>query len=156
MHTTSVVRLCVCVCVCVCARARLCVPASMCVSVRAYVRLSSVHVFGHACVHVCTCKRERACVDQISITMLPIARAVRVARNIPAYFAERLYKSMKGAGTNDQALIRAVVTRSEVSTSVNTSLLRHIASHQCCRRRCGSASNDVLIFEEMRKTVALQ
>nr|KAG5708245.1 hypothetical protein BaRGS_021179 [Batillaria attramentaria] len=39
---------------------------------------------------------------------------VRVARNTPAYFAERLYKSMKGAGTNDQALIRAVVSRSEV------------------------------------------
>jgi len=39
---------------------------------------------------------------------------VRVARNTPAYFADRLYKSMKGAGTNDTGLIRAVVSRSEV------------------------------------------
>ncbi|KAK3778627.1 hypothetical protein RRG08_040807 [Elysia crispata] len=39
---------------------------------------------------------------------------VRAARNTPAYFAERLYKSMAGAGTKDNALIRTVVSRSEV------------------------------------------
>ncbi|XP_066930431.1 annexin-B12-like [Clytia hemisphaerica] len=43
--------------------------------------------------------------------MLAIARC---ARYRPAYFAERLYKSMKGLGTNDKALIRAMVSRSEV------------------------------------------
>jgi len=39
---------------------------------------------------------------------------VRCAESQPAYFAKQLYKSMKGAGTNDKALIRAMVTRSEV------------------------------------------
>lgn len=39
---------------------------------------------------------------------------VRCARYKPGYFAERLYKSMKGAGTNDKALIRLMVSRSEV------------------------------------------
>ncbi|WAR24105.1 ANXA4-like protein [Mya arenaria] len=39
---------------------------------------------------------------------------VRIAKNPPAYFAELLYKSMKGVGTKDSTLIRVVVTRSEV------------------------------------------
>ncbi|GFN94414.1 Annexin, partial [Plakobranchus ocellatus] len=39
---------------------------------------------------------------------------VRAARNTPAYFAERLHKSMAGAGTKDEALIRSIVSRAEV------------------------------------------
>lgn len=35
-------------------------------------------------------------------------------RNKAAYFAEQLYTSMKGMGTNDRQLIRVVVTRCEV------------------------------------------
>jgi len=39
---------------------------------------------------------------------------VKVVKNRPAYFAEKLYKSMKGLGTDDKALIRVMVTRCEV------------------------------------------
>ncbi|KAG8574757.1 hypothetical protein GDO81_009316 [Engystomops pustulosus] len=39
---------------------------------------------------------------------------VKCARSIPAYFAERLYKSMKGLGTDDNTLIRVMVSRCEI------------------------------------------
>lgn len=39
---------------------------------------------------------------------------VMCARNRAAYFAEKLYRSMKGLGTDDSTLIRIVVTRAEV------------------------------------------
>jgi annexin A7/11 len=39
---------------------------------------------------------------------------VQCSRNAPEYFAERLWKSMKGAGTNDSLLIRVIVSRSEI------------------------------------------
>lgn len=47
--------------------------------------------------------------------MLAVVSAVR---SKPQYFAEKLYKSMKGAGTNDRTLIRVMVTRSEVDMMV--------------------------------------
>ncbi|XP_078660364.1 annexin A5-like isoform X3 [Branchiostoma floridae x Branchiostoma belcheri] len=43
--------------------------------------------------------------------MLAIVKSVR---DTPAFFAEKLYKSMKGLGTDDDTLIRIVVTRCEV------------------------------------------
>ncbi|XP_041977140.1 annexin B9-like isoform X2 [Aricia agestis] len=39
---------------------------------------------------------------------------VKVVRNKPLFFAERLHKSMKGLGTNDRQLIRVMVTRCEL------------------------------------------
>jgi len=39
---------------------------------------------------------------------------VQCSRNASEYFADRLWKSMKGAGTNDSLLIRIVVSRSEM------------------------------------------
>ncbi|TFK04013.1 Annexin A7 [Platysternon megacephalum] len=39
---------------------------------------------------------------------------VQCALNRPAFFAERLHHSMKGAGTDDSTLVRIIVTRSEI------------------------------------------
>ncbi|KAL1282474.1 hypothetical protein QQF64_001277 [Cirrhinus molitorella] len=39
---------------------------------------------------------------------------VKCARSVPGYFADSLYSAMKGAGTDDQTLIRIMVSRSEV------------------------------------------
>ncbi|XP_062926459.1 annexin A4-like isoform X1 [Mobula hypostoma] len=39
---------------------------------------------------------------------------VKCLRNTPAFFAERLYRSMKGLGTDDRTLVRIMVSRCEV------------------------------------------
>lgn len=48
---------------------------------------------------------------KLLIKMLLIVKCVK---NRAEFFAEQLYKSMKGLGTNDSRLIRLVVTRCEV------------------------------------------
>ncbi|XP_065175747.1 annexin-B12-like isoform X2 [Sycon ciliatum] len=39
---------------------------------------------------------------------------VQIVRDTPGFFAQRLYKSMKGLGTDDTTLVRVIVTRCEV------------------------------------------
>jgi len=38
---------------------------------------------------------------------------VRVIRDKPGYFALKMQKAMKGLGTDDQALVRIIISRSE-------------------------------------------
>ncbi|KAJ8285879.1 hypothetical protein GJAV_G00032010 [Gymnothorax javanicus] len=54
-------------------------------------------------------KREMS--GNLEDAFLAIASCIR---SRPAFFAERLYKSMKGLGTNDDALIRLMVSRAEI------------------------------------------
>lgn len=54
-------------------------------------------------------KREMSgCLEDVFLAI------VKCARNKPAFFAERLYKSMKGLGTTDSVLIRIMVSRAEI------------------------------------------
>ncbi|XP_072515034.1 annexin A4 [Salminus brasiliensis] len=54
-------------------------------------------------------KREMSgCLEEIFLAI------VRCIKSKPGFFAERLYKSMKGLGTTDSILIRVMVSRSEI------------------------------------------
>jgi len=54
---------------------------------------------------------DNECSGTLQDGMLAI---IKFARDPANFFAERLYKSMKGAGTDDDTLIRVLVSRSEV------------------------------------------
>ncbi|XP_061590291.1 annexin A3b [Cololabis saira] len=43
-----------------------------------------------------------------------LVAVVKCVKSVPAYFAERLFKSMKGAGTTESTLTRILVNRSEI------------------------------------------
>uniref|UniRef100_A0A3Q1IVW3 Annexin n=1 Tax=Anabas testudineus TaxID=64144 RepID=A0A3Q1IVW3_ANATE len=54
-------------------------------------------------------KREMSgCLEDVFLAI------VKCIRSKPAFFAERLYKSMKGLGTTDSVLIRIMVARAEI------------------------------------------
>ncbi|XP_078284494.1 annexin A5-like [Rhinoraja longicauda] len=51
------------------------------------------------------------CSGNLQRVMLAIVKCVK---NKPAYFAEKLYNAMKGGGTDDETLMRIMVSRSEI------------------------------------------
>ena len=62
--------------------------------------------------------------------MYPLVRCVR---SRPQYFAERLYRSMKGAGTDDTTLVRVVVSRCEVCHCLHHPKCMSVNMHVCAR-----------------------
>uniref|UniRef100_A0A8C8GXL1 Annexin n=1 Tax=Oncorhynchus tshawytscha TaxID=74940 RepID=A0A8C8GXL1_ONCTS len=62
---------------------------------------------------------------------------VKCARSVPAYFAETLYYSMSGGGTDDQTLIRVMVSRSEVDMLDIRADYRRLYTKSLISHRCG-------------------
>uniref|UniRef100_W5NCR4 Annexin n=1 Tax=Lepisosteus oculatus TaxID=7918 RepID=W5NCR4_LEPOC len=61
----------------------------------------------------CAIRQQQKQGGQISLEEMLIT-ILKCIRNKPAFFAERLYKSMKGLGTTDSILIRVMVSRAEI------------------------------------------
>ena len=66
-------------------------------------------------------------------------------RSKPAYFAEKLYKSMKGAGTDDDTLIRIIMSRAEVLCHTHTTPPTPACMHNV-RVHVARTCNDGLIY----------
>uniref|UniRef100_A0A672GP17 Annexin n=1 Tax=Salarias fasciatus TaxID=181472 RepID=A0A672GP17_SALFA len=73
---------------------------------------------------------------------------VKCARSVPAYFAETLYYAMKGAGTDDNTLIRVMVSRSEVDLlDIRADFRRLFACslHSMIKVLCGLSCTDPVL-----------
>ncbi|XP_005736471.1 annexin A11b [Pundamilia nyererei] len=65
--------------------------------------------------HMCGKDIEKSICGEMSGNLESgMVAVVKCIKNTPGYFAERLNKAMKGAGTKDRTLIRVMVSRSEV------------------------------------------
>uniref|UniRef100_A0A8C2KJH3 Annexin n=1 Tax=Cyprinus carpio TaxID=7962 RepID=A0A8C2KJH3_CYPCA len=84
--------------------------AILCARSKAHLR-AVFNEYQHMCGRDIEKSIEREMSGDLESGMLAVVKCIK---NTPAYFAERLYKAMKGAGTKDRTLIRIMVTRSEV------------------------------------------
>uniref|UniRef100_A0A4W4EJL5 Annexin n=1 Tax=Electrophorus electricus TaxID=8005 RepID=A0A4W4EJL5_ELEEL len=67
--------------------------------------------YQHMCGRDIEKSLEREMSGNLESGMLAVVKCIK---DMPAFFAERLYKAMKGLGTKDCTLIRIMVSRSEV------------------------------------------
>ncbi|KAL4641779.1 annexin A5 isoform X2 [Arapaima gigas] len=82
---------------------------------------------------------QRETSGSLKSLLLAVAKC---ARSVPAYFAESLYYSMKGAGTDDHTLIRIMVSRSEVDMLDIRAQFRRMFSTSLYKMIKGDASGD--------------
>ncbi|KAH1170513.1 hypothetical protein KIL84_001498 [Mauremys mutica] len=78
---------------------------------------------------------------------------VKCVRSVPAYFAESLFYAMKGAGTDDDTLIRIMVSRSEIDLlDIRREFRKNFAKslHHMIQMAYGSSS-DWSMLESPRK-----
>jgi annexin A7/11 len=73
-----------------------------------------------------------------------VLSTVKIIRNRPAFFAERLELAMKGLGTDDDALIRIIVSRCEIDL-VNTKVEYERVYHKTLHSSVEVISNAALI-----------
>ncbi|KAM9330541.1 annexin A3 [Gastrophryne carolinensis] len=67
---------------------------------------------------------------------------VKCARNTPAFFAERLHKAIKGAGTDEYTLTRIMVSRSEIDLLDIRAEYKKLAGeslHSAIKKNCTTA-----------------
>ncbi|XP_067277237.1 annexin A11a isoform X2 [Pseudorasbora parva] len=84
--------------------------AILCARSKAHLR-AVFNEYQHMCGRDIEKSIDREMSGDLESGMLAVVKCIK---NTPAYFAERLYKAMRGAGTKDRTLIRIMVTRSEV------------------------------------------
>ena len=73
-----------------------------------------------------------------------LPNSVKTVHNRPAYFADRLEVAMKGLGTDDDALIRIIVSRCEIDL-VNTKVEYERVYHKTLHSSVEVISNATLI-----------
>jgi annexin A7/11 len=73
-----------------------------------------------------------------------LPNSVKTVHNRPAYFADRLEVAMKGLGTDDDALIRIIVSRCEIDL-VNTKVEYERVYHKTLHSSVEVISNAALI-----------